>query len=111
MTPDASPGIGSRLHRRALDRHDWLGRMRQNILTLVIIVAAGQFLMTAIWLGFSLSGNEDAARGWGLMSVFMNLAITLVIVFLTWIVLEALGRIDREADRVQQLTDNVYRRL
>lgn len=101
---------GGRLAKRAQERAGWLGAMRKNVLGFVVTLAGGQFLMTAIWLAALLSGNEGAARAWGLMTVFMNLAITIVIVYLTWMVLEALGRIDREADRMQVFLDNAHRR-
>lgn len=104
-------GLSSRLAQRASVRARELHRMRGGILTVVGIIAATQFLVTALWLGLTYMGNEPAARGWGIFSIFVNLAITLILVFVTWIVLEALGRIERETDRIQQFMDTVYRRL
>lgn len=103
--------VGGRLARRAGERASWLGSMRKNVLGFVVVLAAGQVVMTAIWFAEILQGNERAAQVWGIMTVLVNLGINIVIVFLTWMVLEALGRIDREADRVQAVLDNVYRRL
>lgn len=101
---------GGRLAKRAGERAVWLRSMRKNVLGFVVVLAGGQFLLTAIWLAALLSGHEGAARAWRLMTVCMNLAITIVIVYLTWMVLEALTRIDREADRMQVFLDNAYRR-
>jgi uncharacterized membrane protein len=104
---DAGGRVGERASNRARDLH----RMRGAILAFVLFVAAAQLVLTAMWLGSAYIGNLEAARGWGLMTVLVNVAVTFILVFVTWIVLEALGRIERETDRVQQFMDTVYRRL
>lgn len=103
--------MGGRLAQRADERASFLHGMRRNILAIAVVIAVGQVALTALWLGLAFAGFEAASRGWAIMSIFLNLAVTFVVVFLTWMVLEALGRIDREADRIQQFMDNVYRRV
>lgn len=110
--PDTGPGARpSRVLERASERARTLHHMRGTILLVVSAVAIGQVLATSVWFGLLLAGNAGAAQGFGTVSLILSQCMTLVTVFLAWIILEALGRIERETDRVQQFMDNVYRRI
>ena len=85
--------------------------MRAPLMAVVGGVAVAQAVFTVVWVALIVTGNGTASLAWGVMSIVLGVVMTIVTVFLAWMILEALGRIERETDRVQQFMDNVYRRL
>jgi xanthosine utilization system XapX-like protein len=112
-TPEERPapgGFSSRLSERAMERTQTLHRMRGGIMVAISLIAGAGVLTFAVWSVLLVTRNP-AAPNVGILGFVIGLIMDVVVLFLAWMMLEALGRIERETDRVQQFMDNVYRRL
>lgn len=111
--PDPDPGRNTafkRLEERTLDRSRALHRMRGGIMLAISLIAGAGVFSFAMW-ALLLFTSHPAAPNVGILTFTISLVMDVVVLFLAWMTLEALGRIERETDRVQQFMDNVYRRL
>jgi hypothetical protein len=98
------------MDERSLDRARTIHRMRGAIMVAISLIAGAGVLAFAVWAVLLVTRNP-AAPNVGILALTLGLIMDVVVLFLAWMTLEALGRIERETDRVQQFMDNVYRRL
>lgn len=62
--------------------------------------------------GFYLvQGDLHYYRAWAAVSLSLTAVINIILLFLMWILFETMGRVERESDRVQRLTDTMFRKL
>lgn len=107
---DRQDGAGSRMLDRASERARGLHRMRGALMIAISVIVAGEVVLGLLFVSLVVLENPLAAR-FGSVFLAASLVTDLIILFIAWMTLEALGRIERETDRVQQFMDNVYRRL
>lgn len=59
---------------------------------------------------FLITGDIDRYRAWLVVSLGLTGLINIILVIVAWILFDAIGRIERESDRVQTFMDSIYRR-
>ncbi|HWG90482.1 MAG TPA: hypothetical protein VNZ52_06485 [Candidatus Thermoplasmatota archaeon] len=100
----------SRLSERSADRARHFHTMRGGIMIAFSIIVVLDVLAALMVVALILT-EHPFGRVMGPLYIVLSAVISLVVLFLAWMTLEALGRIERETERVQQFMDNVYRRL
>ncbi|GEM_PF-5101481 len=117
MAPDHVSGgarrdarFATRLSERAAERAHTLHRMRGGIMVVISLITGASVFTFLIWAVLVVT-RQPGAPNVGILGYVIAQLMNVVVLFLAWITLEALGRIERETDRVQQFMDNVYRRM
>lgn len=100
----------SRFETQALERSRTLHRMRGGIMLAISLVTGVEVFISVVWLVLAIM-RSPAAPNVGVVVFVAAQLMNLIILFVAWMTLEALGRIERETERVQQFMDNVYRRM
>lgn len=59
---------------------------------------------------FLLTSDIGRYRAWLVVSMGLTGVINVILVMIAWILFDAIGRIERESERVQVFMDNMYRR-
>lgn len=83
---------------------------RLIVLTGVVGIVLINTVADALAIYFLLTSDIDRYRASLVVSMGLTGVINIILVMMAWILFDAVGRIERESDRVQVFMDNMYRR-